>query len=159
MSGQVVPVVRSDLRCMYSWTTAALVEAVVGKAPAKSAKDEEKKDYTQRRQSITNFLDRINHGLRNLGLTSQERAINYAATNAFNANKIFENALKTKMELDTIEVERSPICRPDSDCWDVKLLFFDPENVLRSRKAYRFTVDVSDICPVTVGDVRSWSVR
>jgi len=153
MSGQVVPAVRPELRCMYSWTTAALVEAAVGEAA------EENEDNAQRRQDIRNFLERVYHELRNLGLTSQERAINYAATNAFNVNNIFEAAFQAKMELDAIEVERSPICRPDSDCWDVKLLFFDPENVLRSRRAYRFTVDVSDVCPVMVGDVRSWSVR
>jgi hypothetical protein len=64
------------------------------------------------------------------------------------------------MELDTIETERSPICRPDSDCWDVKLTFFDPERVFqRARKTHRFTVDVSDVVPVTVGPVRSWYVR
>ena len=153
MSGQVVPVVRPELRCMYSWTTAALVGAVGGEA------SEENKEYDKRRQGVVSFLERVYHELRNLGLTSQERAINYAATNAFNANKIFESALGANMELDTIEVERSPICRPDSDCWDVKLLFFDPENILRSRRAYRFTVDVSEVCPVAVGDVRSWSVR
>lgn len=151
--GQVVPVIQPAIRCMYSWTTAALVDAVVGKSPGESD------DKGKKRQDIKNFLERIYHELRNLGITSQERAINYAATNAFNIEKIFESALKAKMELDTIEVERSPICRPDSDCWDVKLLFFDPENVLRSRKVYRFTVDVSDVCPVTIGEIRSWSLR
>jgi hypothetical protein len=64
------------------------------------------------------------------------------------------------MELDEIDVVRSPICRPESDCWDVKLTFFDPSRMLdRARKVYRFTVDVSDVTPVTVGSVRSWSVR
>lgn len=144
MSGQVVPVVQPELRCMYSWTTSALVEAVGGGVSAEGTR---------------NFLERVYHELRNLGLTSQDRALNYAATNAFNISGIFASALETKMELDTIEVERSPICRPDSDCWDVKLLFFDPENVLRSRRAHRFTVDVSDICPVMVGRLRSWSER
>lgn len=156
MSGQVVPIVRPELRCMYSWTTAALVDAGTGKT---STEDPATEGGSQREQQLTNFLLLIYHKLRNLGLTSQERAINYSATNAFNVNRIFESALRAKMELDTIEVERSPICRPDSDCWDVRLVFFDPENVLRSRKEYRFTVDVSDICPVTVGEVRSWSVR
>lgn len=151
-SGQVVPAITPELRCMYSWTTQALVEAGLGD----NGSGEE---YSQQRQSVTNFLERIYHELRNLGLTAQERAINYAATNAFNANAIFRDAWRAKLELDTIEVERSPICRPESDCWDVKLLFFDPENVLRSRRSYRFTVDVSDICPVTVGAVRSWSLR
>ena len=64
------------------------------------------------------------------------------------------------MDLDTIEVERSPICRQYSDCWDVKLMFFNPSKVFeQARKVYRFTVDVSDVVPVMVGDVRSWFVR
>ena len=72
----------------------------------------------------------------------------------------FESALKDGLDLDTIEVERSPICRPESDCWDVKLTFFNPSKVFeQARKVYRFTVDVSDVVPVTVGSVRSWFVR
>ena len=45
----------------------------------------------------------------------------------------------------------APICRPDSDCWDVQLLMFDPENERRASRVYRYTVDVSDVLPVTVG--------
>ncbi len=64
------------------------------------------------------------------------------------------------MELDSIDVERSQLCRPDSDCWDVKLTFFYPERPVQTlRKVYRFTVDVSDVVPVMVSPVRSWSVR
>jgi hypothetical protein len=64
------------------------------------------------------------------------------------------------MALDTIEVERSPICRQDSDCWDVKLIFFNPEKQFEvARKVFRFTVDVSDVVPVLVGDVRQWSMH
>jgi hypothetical protein len=62
------------------------------------------------------------------------------------------------MELDKIEVEKSPFCRLDSDCWDVKLKFFDPENSSRAKKVFRFTIDVRDPMPVTLGEVRSWSV-
>jgi hypothetical protein len=52
------------------------------------------------------------------------------------------------------------VCRPDSDCWDVKLHFFFPARQVQTvRKVYRFTVDVSDVVPVTVGPVRSWFVR
>jgi cyanobactin maturation PatA/PatG family protease len=159
MSGQTVPVIWPELRCMYSWTTAALVEAIAGKPPNASGDAKKQDAYAERMTAISDFLERIYHALRNLGLTPQERAINYSATNAMTVAGIFEAALKAKMELDTIEVERSPICRPDSECWDVVLCFFDPENVLRSRKCYRFTVDVSDVCPVMVGKVRAWSIR
>ena len=160
LSGQLLPVIWPALRCMYSWTTAALVQAVCGSPPPDTATTDEQEAYAQKTEAVANFLERIYHELRNLGLTPQERSLNYAATNALNVERVFESALRGEMELDTIEVERSPICRPDSDCWDVKLTFFDPRRQLeRARRVYRFTVDVSDVCPVTVGKVRSWSVR
>lgn len=158
MSGQVVPVIYPTLRCMYSWNISALLDAVCGEPPSES--DREREDYDRRCQAVSNFLERVYYELRNLGIMPQERAINYAATNAFNVEKIFEDAIRQEMELDTIEVERSPLCRPDSDCWDVKLTFFNPSRVFeQARKIYRFTIDVSDVCPVTVGRVRSWFVR
>jgi cyanobactin maturation PatA/PatG family protease len=147
-TGQVVPVIHPVLRGMYSWTTEALVKTATGGAAGKKS------------DMVKNFLLRAYYELRNLGLTPRERAINYSATNAMLVSKVFEQALTEKMELDTIEAERSPICRPDSDCWDVKLTFFDPEKVFqRARRVYRFTADVSDTVPVMVGEVRSWSVR
>jgi hypothetical protein len=64
-----------------------------------------------------------------------------------------------KRRLDTVEVDRSTICRPDSDCLDVTFKFFDPENVLtKARQVYQYTIDVSDTVPVPVGRLRSWAV-
>jgi len=60
------------------------------------------------------------------------------------------------MQLDSIDVVRSPFCRKDSDCWDVKLKFFDPENDRRANRVLRYTIDVSDIMPVTLGTPRLW---
>jgi hypothetical protein len=56
-------------------------------------------------------------------------------------------------------VKKSPVCRPDSDCYDVELSFFNPNNTNVANRVYRFTVDVSDVIPVTVGAVRSWTRR
>jgi hypothetical protein len=67
------------------------------------------------------------------------------------------DALAEGMSLDMIDVEPSPYARSDADAWDVKLKFFDPENLRRARRVYRFTVDVSETMPVTMGEVRSWS--
>ena len=160
LNGQNVPAVQPEIRGMFSWTTGALVEAVVGKPLAATASEQEKSAHAEKSRKVDNFLDRVYFELRNLGLTPQDRAINYAATNAFNIERIYESAVKEDMDLDDIEVERSAICRPDSDCWDVKLLFFFPDRQVQTvRKAYRFTVDVSDVVPVTVGPVRSWFVR
>jgi cyanobactin maturation PatA/PatG family protease len=160
LNGQVVPVIVPELRGVYSWTTSALLEAVCGKAPAGNAARATKEAYAKKAHGVRGFLDRVYYELRNLGVTPQERAINYVATNALQVEQIYESALKEEMELDGIDVERSPICRPDSDCWDVKLLFFTPKDPLRtSRRVHRFTVDVSDVVPVMVGEVRSWFVR
>jgi hypothetical protein len=56
-------------------------------------------------------------------------------------------------------VKKSPVCRPDSDCYDVELAFFNPNNTRVANRIYRFTVDVSDVIPVTIGAVRSWTRR
>ncbi len=159
-NGQVIPVIWPDLRGMYSWNTKALVEAVCGTPPPEKAKQEEKDPYSQKAQAVANFLHRVYEDLRNLGSTPQERAINYATTNAFQAAAVFQDAIQAELDLDTIEVIRSPVCRPESDCWDVKLTFFNPSKVFeQARKVYLFTVDVSDVVPVMVGSVRSWFVR
>ena len=159
-SGQVLPVVVPDLRGMYSWKTDALVKAVAGNPPAASASAQQKASHAEKLRGVRGFLDRIYHEHRNLGVTAEERAINYAATNAFQIQTVYESALKASMELDSIDVERSSVCRSDSDCWDVKIHFFYPQRQVQTvRQVHRFTVDVSDVVPVTVGPVRSWFVR
>lgn len=153
-SGQTLPVIWPELRGMYSWNTDALVRAVRPQSRRREGASE------ANGADVAGFLERVYHGLRNLGFSAADRAVNYAATNALNAAQVFEAAIKDGMQLDDIAVERSALCRPESDCWDVKLYFFDPERQLqRARRVYRFTVDVSDVCPVMVGPVRSWSVR
>jgi cyanobactin maturation PatA/PatG family protease len=159
-TGQVMPVIIPDLRGMYSWTTKRLVEAVVGAAPSTDGAPAERDGHEQKRAGLQNFLERVYHELRNLGVTSEDRAMNYAATNAFEMSRIFESAIQEKMELDHIRVTPSPIGRPGSDCWDVEVYFFYPERQVQTvRKVHRFTVDVSDHVPVTVGGARSWFTR
>jgi cyanobactin maturation PatA/PatG family protease len=158
LNGQVLPVLVPELRGVSSWSIPALVAAVAGKPPAKS--DEKNlAAFHAKASEVGNFLGRVYYEIRNLGLTSQERAMNYAATNAFQVDRVFERAIGTSMKLDSIDVERSPICRPGSDCWDVKLTFFNPSKRFDvARHVYRFTIDVSDVIPVTVGKVRDWDV-
>jgi hypothetical protein len=145
---------------MYSWTTDALVRAAVGEPPPATAPVAQGIEYTQKLQAVRGFLHWVYFELRTLGITAEERALNFAGTNAFQIQSIFESAIQDAMELDSIDIERSQICRPDSDCWDVKVSFFYPKREVQSvRKAYRFTVDVSDVVPVMVGPVRSWFTR
>ncbi len=152
-NGQSVPIIAPEIRGMYHWSKAALVQAVTAEVTHDSG-------ALQARQAhIGNFLDRVYYELRNLGSAPHERAINFAATNAHQIDKVFENAIVSSLTLDRIEYERSPLCRPRSDCWDIKLSFFNPSRRFeQAKQVYRFTVDVSDVIPVTVGKVRHWEV-
>ncbi|WP_298798322.1 hypothetical protein [uncultured Pseudonocardia sp.] len=156
-SGIELPVVSPALSGMYSWTTDALVRSLT-EATGDGSGKRDRGDEIQ--GAVGNFLERVYFELRNLGRAPQERAINFAATNALQAQQIFERTVLDGAELDAIEVEPSTIAPPGSNCWDVKLVFFYPDRVQQAaRRAYRFTVDVADVVPATVGPMRSWSVR
>ncbi|RPH91761.1 MAG: TIGR03032 family protein [Chroococcales cyanobacterium metabat2.561] len=154
-SGQIVPVIKvNSPRGMYGWKVNTLIESAIETVSA----EHEIADEARMRRSLTSFLNRIYYDLRNLGQIARDRALNFAATNAFQAVQTFSQAVALGMELHSIEVEKSPFCRYGSECWDVKLKFFDPENGLRAKRVFRFTIDVSDRTPVTLGKVRSWAV-
>jgi cyanobactin maturation PatA/PatG family protease len=155
-SGQVVPVISIDApRGLYGWNVNALQDAAIT-AVKKSIPDAKEQVA---RKALSSFLYQVYYKLRNLGQSSQDRALNFAATNAFQVASVFGEAVGAGMELDDIEVKKSPFCRMDSDCWDVTLAFFDTENLMRARKRFQFTIDVSDVIPVSLGEVRSWSSR
>lgn len=154
-SGQVIPVLEPQVRGFYSWNTNILLEAAL-QATRCDLESEQGKSVAD---GVRQFLNRLYYDLRNLGQTSSERALNFTATNAFQAAQVFIQGYRAeKSTLDSITVERSAFCRMDSDCWDVKFIFFDPENERRSRRVFRYTVDVSDTYPVTVGPVREWDI-
>ncbi|MFK7787076.1 MAG: PatA/PatG family cyanobactin maturation protease, partial [Crocinitomicaceae bacterium] len=152
LNGQSVPNLFPNLRGMYSWKTEVLIKSATIATKSKASD----KELTQ---SISNFLNQVYYNMQNFGVSAEDRALNYAATNAYQVSEVFAHAVKHKLELDNISATKSPICRPGADCYDVVLTFFNPEERLTTaRKQYRFTVDVSDVVPVTVGEVRSWSV-
>jgi len=159
LTGETVPIIVPDSRGLYSWTLEGLIHRVFKELSDAGAKVTEK----DLRIKLTVFFERVYYQLRNLGLTPQERALNFAATDALRAGKVFEDVLGdpqySSFELDNIEVVRSRICPPDSDCYDVELKFFNPQNTLFSARVFRLTVDVSDVMPVSLGAVRSWSTR
>ena len=159
LDGQTVPVLEPELRGLASWSTPKLVEAVLAKGSGGTAGEKAGGAAAKeaRKGAIANFLERIYYELRNLGRAPRERALNYAATDAFQVDEVFQEALAADLALNTIDVARSPLCRPHSDCWDVRMTFFDPRQRLeRAQRVFRFTVDVSDVVPVTVGKVRQW---
>jgi cyanobactin maturation PatA/PatG family protease len=149
LNGMTVPVIFPDLRGMYKWQSHDLIKWAKAAVGSSVASDDH----------IFNFLNRVYYELRNFGVAPQDRALNFAATNAYQSQVAFAESAGRNLELDTINVVKSPICRPDSDCWDVELQMFDPENERRANRVYRYTVDVSEVLPVTVGSVRTWAAR
>jgi hypothetical protein len=151
--GQTVDVLVPDLRGMYSWETKKYVRALT---------DERKKAKPAMTAAaiateMDRFLGKIYFSIRNRGLSPEERALNAAATNAFNFSPIIVEIGQEGMTLRDISVERSPLNRPGSEYYDVLLTFFDPNDRQgRAPLRARFTIDVSDTVPVMIGDPVTW---
>ena len=153
-SGQVVPVVVTQPRGLYLWKEAAIIDAVMDATDPASLNV----DPARVRPKVRQMLDKVYYQLRNLGTASPDRAINFMATNAFVVTEgIWRSLLSGEIvdgdstnlySLDTISAVKSPYCRIDSDCWDVQISFFDPENDNRARVVFQTTIDVSDELPV-----------
>lgn len=143
LNGTVVPTLRPVWRGLYSWNLYDLLGSDPSQWPA----------------GAQGYLERIYNEFRNVGISPQDRALNYSAMNAYNTKRIFAGMAEAQMRLDTVGVDRSTICRPESDCWDVTYRFFDPTAVLTTaRKVWQYTIDVSDVVPVPVGTLRTWEV-
>lgn len=155
-SGQVVPLLVPEVRGMYSWSIDDLLASTLGQPVHGGTRQG---DHERAGHGLRNYLNRIYYGLRNLGRSGEERALNHSATNAFQAAHVISQASHGDFELDTIEVSKSPICRPEAECYDVQIHFFNPADTRVANRVYRFTVDVSAVIPVSIGPVRSWSVR
>ena len=161
-SGQVVPVVVAQPRGLFVWNEARLVDAVVEAVdPAALGADVDRV-----RLMVRQMLDKVYYQLRNLGQSPPDRALNFQATNAFIFTESISRGLlsgevvdgdTTKLyTLDTISVSKSPYCRVDSDCWDVQISFFDPENDNRARLILQSTIDVNDELPVQLAPVHQF---
>jgi cyclic patellamide precursor peptide PatG len=151
--GQIVDAVIPDLRGLFAWDTDNYVVAVkAAVAKAKPNVDDKVLDRDMRR-----FFGKIQFSIRNRGMSAEERAINAAATNAFNISDVIVEAGEEGLTLRDVGVERSPLSRPGSEYFDVLLTFFDPER--RGERAplrAPFTIDVSDTVPVQIGDPVTW---
>lgn len=147
LNGCVVPAVEPDMQGFRLWSTASLASG--DGAPAPGHGDD---GSGPTRDDLQNFMNRIYFELRNRGATPQDRASNFAATQAYLVTKAVSYAMGRGLNLQDVAVTHSPLCRPGSECWDVTLNFFDPGNVSNeARKTFRFTIDVSDVRPVMIG--------
>src|SRR5262249_3335082 len=118
-SGQVVPILEPHVRGMAAWNEHQLIDAAM--EAVRQAREKQglapltQDEYRTARSLFLSFLQRLYYELRNLGQTSQERALNYSATNAFQAGSIMaeqaEKVYEKKeiygglFELDSISTE------------------------------------------------------
>ena len=109
---------------------------------------------------IIELLDRLDEEVRNAGITSAERALNYAATQQLEMLRLVKDDLQGDFEVDTILPPRqSSHCRAGSDCWDVEVSFFNPGNIHMAPILVRQSVDVSDVIPVHVDKTKRFRRR
>jgi hypothetical protein len=149
-NGQTVPVIRPNMRGTRAWNMKSLVESRVSGTT----------DVAEM-QNLARLAQRFFEEARNRGLSPEERALNFIATQTFGSLHTLRVKFGANVawELDSIAVKRSPTCREDSDCYDVETAFFDPDNVLRSKVVIARTTDVSDEVPVLLGDDREYRRR
>jgi PatG C-terminal len=151
--GHVVDAIVPELRGMFSWDTDKYIGAL--KEALKKANPNVSDDLLNR--EMKRFFGKIQFSIRNRGLSAEERAINAAATNAFNVSDVIVEAGEEGLTLRDIAVERSPLSRPGGEYFDVLLTFFDPEKrAERAPLRARFTIDVSDTVPVPVSGPVTW---
>jgi len=139
LNGTIVPTLVTDWRGFYQWDLYSLFGPEPNEWPA----------------GAEGFLERIYNEFRNVGISPQDRALNYSAMNAYNTKKIFLDVASKEMRLDTVEIDRSVICRPDSDCWDVTYRFFNPTQLTTSPTRI---IGATTIVPIAVSCPQSISV-
>ena len=61
--------------------------------------------------------------------------------------EILTKMLRANYALDVIQVMRSTLGRPGSDCWDVTLTFFNPAQQLQSVRGFTASQSVSRSFP------------
>uniref|UniRef100_UPI0040579164 PatA/PatG family cyanobactin maturation protease n=1 Tax=Candidatus Electronema sp. TaxID=2698783 RepID=UPI0040579164 len=150
-TGEVLPVVVPHMRGAAAWSIKKLCKELavlfVGLP----------------NEVIEQLLVRLYEETRNFGITPEERAVNYAATNVFGildvAKMLPGLSIEQKWELDGVQANRSVVARSGSECYDVEVAFYNPDNLNQARRIAVVTVDVSDVVPVTIGRARHFSRR
>lgn len=166
-SGQLLPIVVVQPRGLFEWNVRRLVDQVIDAIRQRpDTVGNPDFDEARLRRLVQIFLDKVYFECRNLGAAPPDRALNFAATNAFQfasgiaqgliSGEIVPSAGNSLYSLDSISVQRSPYCRMDSDCWDVLITWFDPENDRRAKSIFQFTIDVSDQLPVSLAPAHQY---
>jgi hypothetical protein len=99
---------------------------------------------------------------RNAGQTSAQRAVNYAMAWGWERRLGTDDGnagpdTSAQLEIDRVDAVKSPVCRPGSDCHDVAVELFHPDEPGKARQVHRLCVDVSGVIPVVLEYDVQWS--
>jgi hypothetical protein len=141
--GTALPRVSMDVvRGLYAWT----LESTVTRSNLDSASSE----------ILLSILRDIRSHARNDGAGGPARALNYLLANPVQLVMSTLGARREGLSFKDFGILRSTFSRPYSDCWDIELRFIDADDEFRSQLVHRHTIDVADILPVSVGQMKAW---
>jgi hypothetical protein len=172
LNGQRLRNIVPDMRGTLSWSLAKLIELILLHQPEMQDANVARQVLEELQRKLTSLLQHFDRRVRNSGVSSADRALNYAATQlqeifAENANELVTIELpsgerpKVKVfELDEIALPtHNQVGPPGSDCWEVEIAFFDPENTNAARVMVAQTIDVSDVVPHLVEPAKTYRRR
>ncbi|WP_375766851.1 hypothetical protein NR798_34915 [Archangium gephyra] len=120
----------------------------------------EKADQIIEEAALQTFMDGLYGLLVNQGVSSRERAINFAAVQAATTSgteNLLAHALSQGLGLASIDASPAPLSRPGADVWDVFMVLCDPDQADGgARLVYRTTVDVAGVEPIQITPRRSY---
>ncbi|MEV0298223.1 hypothetical protein [Nocardia sp. NPDC050710] len=164
-SGQIVPVLEVeradrlnglDIRELVDMTTAGAAETKADRTQDRTSLTDNEIDERERSR-LRGFLNRIHFDSRNLGVTSRDRALNFAVFQGFSINNAdlwarsdFATIFADDISMESIDIEKSAFERGDGDTREVEFRFYDPTYTRNVEKVFRYTVDVSGVQPITV---------
>lgn len=147
LSGKIsIPVIEPEIDGMFDWTSEKLLGSVGAKKGQPSF------------VAIDNFLRRLTSAAVNVGVAPQDRAFNFAVTNLLNLITSLTNIFRDGYLFDQVEVVRSELCHPESECYKVRSYFFPPD-LTKPRQVIEYTVDVSGVIPVKIKDEVAYLAR
>lgn len=170
ITGVRLPAIKPDMRGTAEWSQARMLEVLLSAVRHATGIQMSEADRKQVKSKIRSILERLDHAVRNPGLNPEHRALNHASTRLFSvlgavAAELIANekadigkAAKT-YELDDIVVKPSEIGYAGSDCWDVEVSFFNPENQHEALVVVSQTIDVNDTIPALTDKPRKFRRR
>ncbi len=90
------------------------------------------------------------------GIGGPTRALNYLMANPVQAGWSITRAHEAGLVFRSLRTRRSRLSRPFSDCWDIELTFYDPDDEWRAPEVHRHAIDVADLLPVSIGRPVVW---